>query len=88
MKYTVTWKPATKDQLAEIWMAAPDRAAVSTAANAIDRLLRDNAENEGEARGGISRILIVEPLIVAYDLHELDRRIDVLSVRHVPARPS
>jgi len=80
----VTWKPATKDQLAEIWINAPDRAAVSAAANAIDRLLRDNAENEGEARGGISRTLIVEPLIVAYDVHELDRRVDVLSIRHVP----
>ncbi len=86
MKYTVTWKPATKDQLAEIWMTAPDRAAVSAAANAIDRLLRDNAQNEGEGRGGISRTLIVEPLIVVYDVHELDRRVDVLSVRHVPTR--
>lgn len=84
MKYTVTWKPTTKDQLAEIWMTAPDRAAVSSAANAIDRLLRDDAENEGEGRGGISRMLIVEPLIVVFDVHELDRRVEVLSVRHVP----
>ena len=84
MKYTVTRKPATKNQLAEIWMTAPNRAAASAAANTIDRLLRDNAENEGEARGGISRILIVEPLIVVYDIHELDRRVDVISVRHVP----
>ena len=85
MRYTVTWKPATKGQLAGIWMAALDRAAVITAANTMDRLLRDNADREGESRGGISRILFVEPLVVVYDVHEPDRRVDVISVGHVPA---
>lgn len=87
MNYTVTWKPSAKDRLAEIWMAAPDRFAVAGAANAIDRLLGVDPLRHGESRSGTCRILVVEPLAVVYDAHELDRLVEVLSVRHVPRRP-
>ena len=86
MKYTVTWKPAAKDRLAEIWMAAPDRRAVASAANTIDRSLGDDPLRRGESRSGTCRILVVEPLAVVYDVHELDRLVKVLSIRHVPGR--
>jgi plasmid stabilization system protein ParE len=87
VKYTVTWKPSAKDRLTEIWMTAPDRSAVASAANTIDRLLGDNPLQRGESRSGTCRILVVEPLAVVYDVHELDRLVKVLSIRHAPGRP-
>ncbi len=64
MKYTVTWKPSAKQRLADIWMTAPDRRAVTEAANAIDKSLRVDPRDQGESRSGTVRILIVVPLVL------------------------
>lgn len=58
MKYTVVWHPAALRRLAELWTEAPDRAAVTAAANAIDRTLGQDAPAQGEQREGDTRILI------------------------------
>jgi hypothetical protein len=87
MRYTVTWKPSVKQRLADIWMTAPDRRAVTDAANAIDESLRVDPLGQGESRSGTARILIVIPLAVVYDVHQPDRLVEVLSVRHVPVPP-
>jgi hypothetical protein len=86
MRYTVTWKPSVKGRLADIWMTAPDRAAVTAAANSADSLLRVDPLGQGESRGGITRVPVVLPLAVVYEVHEDDRQVQVLSVRHVPVR--
>jgi len=86
MKYTVTWKPSVKERLAEIWMTAPDRKAVTTAADAVDGLLRDNPLQQGESRSGDIRVLIVSPLAVVYEVRNEDRLVEVLAIRHVPVR--
>ncbi len=86
MKYTVTWKPSVKGRLADIWMTAPDRSAVTAAANSIDRLLRVDPLGRGESRSDTARILIVLPLAVVYEVDQDDRLVQVLSVRHVPVR--
>lgn len=86
MKYTVTWKPSVKGRLADIWMTAPDRRAVTEAANSIDGLLRADPLGRGESRSGTTRILIVLPLAVVYEVDQDDRLVQVLSVRHVPVR--
>jgi len=85
MRFTVAWKPWAKERLAEIWIEATDRRSVSSAANEIDRLLRNDPQSRGESRDEFSRILIVLPLAVVYEIHERDRMVSVLSVRHVPA---
>ena len=87
MRYTVTWKPSVKQRLADIWMTAPDRRAVTEAANAIDRSLQVGPLDQGESRSGTARILIVLSLAVVYDVREHDRLVEVLSVRHVPVPP-
>ena len=87
MKYTVTWKPSVKQGLADLWITAPDRSAVTAAANSIDRLLQVDPLDRGESRGGTLRILIVQPLAVVYEVRQHDRLVQVLSIRHVPARP-
>jgi plasmid stabilization system protein ParE len=81
MIYTVIWKPLAEQKLASIWIDAQDRQAVSAAANEIDRLLRVDPQSIGESRSGSERVLIVEPLVVAFEVEEDDRRVSVLSLR-------
>ena len=80
MKYTVAWLPEAEDHLARLWMAASDRREVTAATNAIDAQLRSRPLDVGEASIGIYRVLVVEPLIVAYKVVEADRLVSVLSV--------
>jgi len=87
MKYTVIWKPSVRDRLADIWISAPDRRAVSDAAHRIDRLLQQDPADRGESRGGATRILVELPLAVVYEILEDDRLVQVLAIRHVPTRP-
>jgi plasmid stabilization system protein ParE len=81
MTFTVIWKPSAESKLAAIWNEATDRHAVTSAANAIDALLRAAPESSGESRDGMTRILIVAPLVVVYEVREDDRQVLVLSVR-------
>jgi len=78
--FTVVWKPTATDELAEIWLNAQDRAAVTASANQIDRSLRSDPATVGESRSGNRRIVFVPPLGVDFEVHELDRRVDVLRV--------
>jgi plasmid stabilization system protein ParE len=83
MRYTVTWKPSLKAQLAKIWLAADDKKAVTEATDTIDKLLRVAPLSVGESRSGMIRIVIVRPLAVAYEVFEDDRRVEVLAIRHL-----
>lgn len=78
MTYTVVWKPRQKRRLAELWMAAPDRFAVTSAADEIDRRLRTSPLDEGESREGSFRLLIVAPLGVKYQVLEEDRVVEIV----------
>ncbi len=80
MSYDVVWRPAAEDGLADVWAAAADRAAVSEAANEVDRALAQRPWTAGESRVGTTRILIEEPLAVLYEVVEDDRRVFVLDV--------
>src|SRR5262249_46426250 len=62
MNFTVVWDPAAEQELAELWINAPDRNAVTQAANHIDRTLQTDPEQHGESRPDGRRILIVAPL--------------------------
>jgi plasmid stabilization system protein ParE len=84
MRYTVTWKPRARNQLANIWMGATNRQAVTDAANATDQALQVNPDTSGEARSGRTRVLIESPLILFFDVHHDDCRVDVLAVRYIP----
>ena len=86
MKYTVTWKPSLKQQLADIWLRAESKNSVTEAAHTIDKLLQVSPLDEGESRSGALRIIIVRPLTVLYEVFDDDRRVDVLSIRDVSKR--
>jgi hypothetical protein len=80
MRYTVGWKPSAEQELARLWMNAPDRGAVESAANRIDALLGSDPDAYGESRSGRTRILIAPPLAVFYEVSEPDRFVDVMKV--------
>lgn len=80
MSYTVVWEPVAQNDLADIWVNAPDRAAVSAASNTIDAILRIDPYSNSESRSGATRVLFVPPLAVAFDVSEPDRLVTVWSV--------
>jgi hypothetical protein len=83
MRYTLIWKPAVEQRLAQIWTEAADRRAVTEAADKIDEVLRTHPLAVGESRDEGRRILIEEPLVVVYRVLEEDRLVRVVGVKTV-----
>ena len=81
MRYTVTWDPSAEAELMAIWLGAPDRQAVTDAANEIDRLLANDPQLKGQPFYG-DRILVASPLAVTFSVSPDDRRVRVLQVWH------
>jgi hypothetical protein len=86
MNYTVLWKPAAQQELAQLWINAADRNALAAAADLIDALLHTDPQSLGESRHNDMRILICPPLAVNFKVSEPDRTVLVsdiwLSGRH------
>jgi hypothetical protein len=80
MKYSVTWLLSAQNDLADLWLAASDRQAVTDAANFIDASLRRDPLVCGESRLGKTRVMFVSPLGVYFDVYELDLRVVVRAV--------
>jgi hypothetical protein len=80
MKFTVTWKPAAKRELASIWINAVDRQSVTDATNKLERRLRRDPLNEGESRSGGQRITFEEPLGMVFHVNEPDLLVSVLQL--------
>ena len=86
MKYTVVWRSAAEQALAQIWTDAIDRQAVTDAADLIDSMLGSSPRDVGESRAGETRILTVMPLSIYYDVHHDDRLVAVWAVWRVPRK--
>jgi plasmid stabilization system protein ParE len=79
-RYTVEWTQDAEDALADIWMQAADRAAVTAAEAAIHRLLeKDPVANGAEVSEGLRRI-IIEPLVALYTVDASRRVVEVEQV--------
>ena len=83
MRYTVLWRPSAEGALADLWTSATNRDTVGRAADSIDAMLRSVPNEVGESRSGGSRILIVPPLAVYYDVSEADCLVAVWAVWRV-----
>ncbi len=83
MNLTVVWQPTAEATLADLWNNAPDRAAVTRAANTIDALLKRDPLGVGESRTDNLRVLFVPPLAVDYEVLEDDCLVRVLKVWRV-----
>ena len=86
MKFTVIWKPVAEAMLTNIWSNDQHPAAITAAANAIDKMLATSPSSVGESRETGIRILSVLPLCVYYEVFEQDRRVHVFDVWRVKLR--
>jgi hypothetical protein len=67
MRFAVVMIPAARDDLAEAWLNAKDRNAVTQAADRIEKTLRTRADTVGEPIGSFRR-LVDPPLEVMYQI--------------------
>jgi hypothetical protein len=82
-RYTVTALPSVEDDLARIWLSAPDRKAVSRASDEIDQILAEDAPLKGEEAGEKLRRLVVPPLVAEFTVEEDDRKVTIWSISHI-----
>jgi len=79
-RYTVVWHQEARDELAQLWIEAQDRNAVTLAARAIDRDLAADAPEKGVPAPDALRQLTAPPLRVLFAVSEPDRVAKILSV--------
>jgi hypothetical protein len=83
MTYTVTWDPDAEQELAALWLAAPDRAALTATVGWIERLLARDPLHAGAARtSSVHRAVVAGGLAVEFEIIEDDKRV---LVHHVSA---
>jgi mRNA-degrading endonuclease RelE of RelBE toxin-antitoxin system len=80
MRYTVSWTPTAEQDLAGLWLRATDRETVRSAADTLDRLLREDAHLRGESRYDSLRIVHAAPLGVDIEVDQENRAVWVLKV--------
>jgi len=80
MKYTVVWLKPAQDHLADIWVAAADKSAVSFASNAIDVILGQDPYANSKSKADNERVLFVDPLGVVFKVSDDDCMVTVSAV--------
>ena len=83
-RYTLLWLEAAIDQLAEIWLAAPDRHKINQAINALDALLSSDPLGDltRELREEL-RATTVGAVRAIYTVQEAGRTVEIAAVRRV-----
>jgi hypothetical protein len=82
MPFTVVWAVAAQNELARIWLQAPDRRAVTAAANRIEAALVHSPETKGVEFYG-DRLLVDRPLHVVFRVSPDDLKVEVLHIWYV-----
>ena len=81
MKFSVSWSPDAEQDLAGLWLKHPPlQREIADAANQMDSLLRVGPESAGESRVGNVRLLVVDPLLVEFNVFAEDLRVSVVAV--------
>ena len=73
MRYTVVWHELAQEELAELWLGAPDRGAIRRAADQIDKELAEDPETRGTRVSERSREFTCYPLQVLFRIVPDDR---------------
>ena len=82
-RYTVVWEQGSQSELADLWLNAPDRNAVTAAACAIDQELAVDAATKGVELSEGLRAFFAPPVRVLFTVREDDRIVEVLRVRRL-----
>ena len=85
MNWTVLWKADAESDLADLWVNAPDKTALTLAANRIDLQLRKDPLHTGESRTDSDRVHFDPPLGVLFTVDEMDRKAHVERVWRIAA---
>jgi plasmid stabilization system protein ParE len=80
-RFTVEWLPEAENELADIWLAATDRGAVTAAEAAITQLLANDPLNVGKELSEGLRRLERTPLVVFYQVDPGRNLVEVSNVR-------
>jgi hypothetical protein len=80
VNFRVVWMPPAEDRLAAVWLAAPDRNAVTRAAHEIDNVLELFPNSAGTAVFDNVREYSWPPLDVEYEVDDAGRVVYVLNV--------
>ena len=83
MRYTVVWTQSARDELAELLLNSSNRRAVSSAADAIDKRLSEDATAKGTEISEGLRAILAPPIRVLFAVSEQDLVVEVLRVRAV-----
>lgn len=78
--WKVDWTTDAKQQLAAHWISAPDRNAVTIAADHIDQLLASDPRDLGQALPEELWKIVVQPLIAYFELHPATQTVEVTGV--------
>jgi hypothetical protein len=81
IKYMVSWDYRAEQDLAEVWVNATDRAAVSAASREIDKALAYDADRKGDPLSEGLRAINIGPLRAVFEVSEQDRKVVVVRVR-------
>ena len=79
MRFTVIWSQFAQDQLADLWVNASDRNAITAAQHRIDQLLLIDADTQGIPFFG-GRLLLVAPLHVLFTINLMDMQVEIYDV--------
>ena len=81
MKFSVSWNTVAEKDLTNLWLDHPQlQREITEAANRVDSLLRVAPEIAGESRVGAVRILVVDPLLVEFNVYAADLRVNVVAI--------
>ena len=81
MSYTVEWVQQAQNDLASIWLAAPNRNAVAAANARLDRLLARVPLRTGrQLTSSVHRRAYSRPLVIEFEVIEDDKRVLVQAV--------
>jgi len=78
MKWHVAWRRSARNDLAGLWLDPALRAAITDAANRIDKSLEKDPLAVGESRDKDRRVLIELPLGIIYKVNSVDYKVIVL----------
>jgi hypothetical protein len=79
MRFTVVWSQAALNKLADIWVKAANRNAVTAAQHQIGQLLRVDPDTQGQRFFG-DRVLAVAPLVVRFSINRMDMMVEIHDV--------
>lgn len=80
-RYTVVWSDAAQDQLAQFWIDAVNRTAITQAAHSIDRELSSDPESKGQSVSEDLRSFDAPPLRALFTVAEQSQSVQVIMVR-------